>query len=1130
MAQRKSRSSWIGESISNRYTIEAELGQGGMSAVYKANDPNLQRTVAIKLIHPHLSSDAEFVRRFEQEAAAVAQLRHPNIIQVFDFNHDEDLYYMVLEFIPGDTLQAKVKALDKAGQKLSLAETVDIIAPMCDAVGYAHEQGMIHRDLKPANIMINPKGQSILMDFGVAKMLSGVQHTATGAIIGTAKYMSPEQARGGRPDERTDVYSLGVILFEMLAGEAPFDADSTVALLMKHVIEPIPDIRTLNQDIPEPLVKVVKKSLAKDKTERYQSAVEMAAALRASLLSQTPVADYEATTLQSTSTGETAFTSTPPSVSSTTTPVTEAVKKGGIPTWVIGVSGAIALVVILILAIGAFFIFSSSDDTPADEVIETDTTTIVSTAGQQSTLPSSENMVRVPGDSYSVGVEVSGENYAPMQQIELTEFWIDRYEVSNNQYTQFIADTGYEPPTHWSGTTPPADEEDHPVNHIAWDAAATYCTWINKRLPTEAEWEVAARGSEGRLFPWGNNPNVVPLPQGGTYPTGSKPTNQSPFGVFDIAGNVWEWVDDPYNPIEQGNRVLKGGANGLIQNMAYRLQGDPNTTTMTDAAGIRCAANAVEVQPIASLAEDVLATDDFTNSGSGWPILTEGEHLYGYHPPDFYHVQVSVAENHTSVSRDPALTDFTVEANVQVLNAQTEEGNFRYGLAFRRVADEQYYAFTISPRAGMWYILKSSAAGFEVLNEGSSDSLRGIAPQGFTPDSNQVDILRVDAKADNFILHINGQPVAHFKDKDYANGEIGFFVENFDETRSHIHYDLFTIREVDFDEATAVALAPPPPTEEPTTTEETRPTAETIPSTETIPSAETPPTAEPEATSEEISPTPTEEAISPPPTPEPAPPSSNRDNMILIPAGYFLMGSSTGQADETPEHPVLLDTFYIDKYEVSNDEYRNCINQGGCTQANTGDSFTYSGYRDSPIYNEYPVVSVNWDQANNYCRWAGKRLPTEAEWEYAASGSENLTWPWGNTFEVNLSAANAPDTQSVGSYPAGVSPLGVHDMAGNVSEWVDDSFDSAFYANSPPRNPNNFANGDARIYRGGSFGNPDGAFFTTSRRYGNNRSFSDVDVGFRCVAIDPNAAQTDPALITEFCEVFTASRPDAPCP
>ncbi len=271
---------WIGKTLSNRYVIEELLGQGGMSAVYKATDPNLKRVVAIKMIHTHLSNDPDFVKRFEEEATAVAQLRHPNIIQVYDFNRDDDVYYMVLEFVPGETIQDHLKRLNQSGRRLSVTSAIEYIANACDAVDYAHQRGMIHRDIKPANLMLNTMGQVILMDFGIAKIVGGQRHTATGAVVGTAMYMSPEQIKGEQPDRRTDIYSLGVTLFELVSGQPPFDADSAMTLMMMHINDPVPDPRKLNPDVPDELVAVINKALAKDPNERYQTAAQMGAALR----------------------------------------------------------------------------------------------------------------------------------------------------------------------------------------------------------------------------------------------------------------------------------------------------------------------------------------------------------------------------------------------------------------------------------------------------------------------------------------------------------------------------------------------------------------------------------------------------------------------------------------------------------------------------------------------------------------------------------------------------------------------------------------------------------------------------------------------------------------------------------
>lgn len=275
-----SKPSWLGYTLNGRYQIQDQLGQGGMSAVYRATDPNLRRPVAIKLIHSHLAGDPEFVRRFEEEAAAVARLRHPNIIQVFDFNHDGDTYYMVLEFLPGQTLLEKLEQANQQRQLLSLSETMAIMIPLCDAVAYAHRQGMIHRDLKPANVMINPQGDPVLMDFGIAKIVGGESMTATGGVIGTVAYLSPEQIRGQKPDHRADIYALGIILYQMITGRLPFQGENTAATMMQHLTAPIPDVRQFNRNTPPALVAVIQKALAKEADHRYQSAEELGVALR----------------------------------------------------------------------------------------------------------------------------------------------------------------------------------------------------------------------------------------------------------------------------------------------------------------------------------------------------------------------------------------------------------------------------------------------------------------------------------------------------------------------------------------------------------------------------------------------------------------------------------------------------------------------------------------------------------------------------------------------------------------------------------------------------------------------------------------------------------------------------------
>ncbi len=269
----------IGKTL-GKYRIVARLGRGGMAEVFKAYQPGLDRYVAIKVMHSHLSDDEDFIGRFRREAAAVANLRHPNIVQVYDFDVENDLYYMVMEFVEGPTLKAELKERSIKGQIFSLPEITRIFGALASAIDYAHSRGMVHRDLKPANVMFTKDGQVVLTDFGIARIMGATSYTVTGAISGTPAYMSPEQGQGERGDERSDIYSLGVILYEMATGTVPFDADTPFAIIMKHINDPLPMPRVMNPQLPEGVERVILKALSKNPDDRYQSAGEMAADLR----------------------------------------------------------------------------------------------------------------------------------------------------------------------------------------------------------------------------------------------------------------------------------------------------------------------------------------------------------------------------------------------------------------------------------------------------------------------------------------------------------------------------------------------------------------------------------------------------------------------------------------------------------------------------------------------------------------------------------------------------------------------------------------------------------------------------------------------------------------------------------
>ena len=250
----------IGKTI-GQYQIIEHLGKGGMAEVYKAYQPSLDRDVAIKVLHPIVATDEQFLTRFQREARSVATLRHQHIVQIFDFGNEGRTYYMVMEFVDGQTLKQKLGALSAEGKVMATEEASKIISQVAQALDYAHEQGLIHRDIKPANILLTSEGDAVLSDFGIARMIESTRQTMTG-VVGTPEYMSPEQGQGKELDLRSDIYALGVVLYEMLTGKTPYQADTPLAVIFKHVRDPLPLPRLVNPDIPEPVERVMLKALA----------------------------------------------------------------------------------------------------------------------------------------------------------------------------------------------------------------------------------------------------------------------------------------------------------------------------------------------------------------------------------------------------------------------------------------------------------------------------------------------------------------------------------------------------------------------------------------------------------------------------------------------------------------------------------------------------------------------------------------------------------------------------------------------------------------------------------------------------------------------------------------------------
>jgi len=333
------------------YRIIGKIGQGGMATVYKAYQPSMDRNVAIKVLPGQLAESKEFTARFQQEARIIARLEHPHILPVFDYGESDGVSYFVMRYLEAGTLKTKMEA-----GPLPLKEIDGLFSQLADALGYAHGHGIIHRDLKPANALVDEQGNLFLTDFGIAKLLESASPrlTQTDAIMGTPAYISPEQAKAMPVDQRSDIYSLGIILYEMVTGRVPFVADTPLAVILQHVSDPLPLPSAIKTDIPESIERVILKALAKEPNDRYTTTSEFLAAWKRALedigtVRQTP--ERIPTPAPRTATA-------PLQTQGRVVPVSQATpKSGGVSTGLI--IGCVA-VACLVLAVGGVAVFGTN--------------------------------------------------------------------------------------------------------------------------------------------------------------------------------------------------------------------------------------------------------------------------------------------------------------------------------------------------------------------------------------------------------------------------------------------------------------------------------------------------------------------------------------------------------------------------------------------------------------------------------------------------------------------------------------------------------------------------------------------------------------------------------------------------
>lgn len=668
------------------YEILAPIGAGGMGEVYRARDTRLGREVAVKVLPAHRAQDPDALARLEREAQAVAALSHPNILAIHDLGTDQGVFFVVTELLEGETLRNRLSS-----SPLPWRKAVEIAAAVADGLAGAHLKGIVHRDLKPDNLFVTRDGRVKILDFGLARLAPVIfqqdltsapttpPQTEPGILMGTVGYMSPEQARGIPADTRSDVFSLGCVLYEMLTGRRAFSRPTAPETLTAILNEDPPDVSESGRQVPAGLSRLLRRCLEKNPEERLQSARDLAFDLR-SILS-----DSE---LERTSSGPGAVV---PAEAPAATPVRAVVPRARRAFAYGGLAG------LVLLAIAAAFIVRRVQETRRfraiaagleeaaaagrlDEVSvqlqekgldlgderlsglaqrAAGTLSVASdpagaTAGVTRVQPiagfasrgevaigrtplrarlvAGEYFVRlaadrmnpveflarieagkdlptvrklIPSTAASDGMTLVDEGGSPVSPpgMAVPAYLIDTHEVRNAHYLKFVAAGGYRDqtfwpetllvngkptpwaaalrafvdrtglpgPRSWSGGTFPEGKAEHPVVGVSWYEATAYARWLGKDLPTREQWWRAALGDSHAAFPWGNDVKTAEIRANfglvGTRPAGSTPLGVSPFGCFDMAGNVREWLREPAS-----NPALRSVVGGSWEDPAYMFE------------------------------------------------------------------------------------------------------------------------------------------------------------------------------------------------------------------------------------------------------------------------------------------------------------------------------------------------------------------------------------------------------------------------------------------------------------------------------------------------------------------------------------------------------------------------------
>jgi eukaryotic-like serine/threonine-protein kinase len=628
--------------------VVSTFGEGGMGELYLGRHTRLAREVIIKTIRTEDFSprQIEHLRdRLEREAFIQSQLDHQNIVRVYDFVALGDTTCIVMEYVPGRDLR---KMIARETGPIAAQRALKLFKQVLAAIDYAHHfiyldksgarhQGIIHRDLKPANILVTPDDVVKVTDFGIVKVRGVKGGTQMGFNPGTPEYMSPEQARGRELDQRSDIYSLGVVLYEMLTGHVPFEGDgsgtSDYEIRRGHIEMPVPPLATYYPGISPELEKVVLKSLEKNPDDRYQTAQQFCETIEdfedtgTARITGRMIGARQTVIHEGRGTGRQQLADAPTVGIGDTVLTDPSRSSSGIPSYTVAANAAnnsannaaghdfdnyprsnvanrpqeqksklpliVSIAAVLLVSAGVAYWLTKS------------VTNSGSTNPPPATVP--QGMISIPGGEFTMGRDDGSEYEKPAHKVTVAPFLIDKHEVTNEQYADFVRLTNRTAPKHWEEGSYTPGEANFPVTNVSWFDARDYCQSRNKRLPTEEEWEFAARGKENLLYPYGNewkpqfssaSPSLQQL--GKLSAVGSYPDGASPFQVFDMAGNVAEWTASDYRPYpnstakpDEGNKIIRGGSFQNLPSQQTTTDRRFNLPARTfDYIGFRCAKDA----------------------------------------------------------------------------------------------------------------------------------------------------------------------------------------------------------------------------------------------------------------------------------------------------------------------------------------------------------------------------------------------------------------------------------------------------------------------------------------------------------------------------------------------------------